>query len=247
MRLLLTALLVLLPGLTEAQRHHAPAPEPPASTLPPIGLSLAPIGLRLPQIGLLLPPIGLAPAQTSSQSDVAPAPHGRPWRQGHRKGRGGPGIVYVLPAYPWDGSYLAGSAAPAFDPPELAASPTAPATLRLEVEPRGVAEVYVDGYFVGMADDHRGEIALEPGSHRVEIRAVGYESERVDVRIEPGVTATLRRSLQPAGGAAPMPEPAPIARKPFYFIPGCYLGDVPPKDAGLPASCDQSKTVVVKP
>ena len=61
----------------------------------------------------------------------------------------------------------------------------------------------------------------------------------------------MRRSLQREGGAPPLPrrrrDPAPIARKPFYFIPGCYLGDVPPKDAGLPASCDQSKTVVVKP
>ena len=60
MRLLLTTLLVLLPGLTEAQRHRPPAAEPPASTLPPIGLPLAPIGLLLAPIGLPLPPLGLA-------------------------------------------------------------------------------------------------------------------------------------------------------------------------------------------
>ena len=146
---------------------------------------------------------------------------------------------------------MIGTPAPGMIPEPVAPPPPA-ATLRLEIEP-SVAEIYVDGYFIGTADDHRGEVALEPGSHRVDIRAVGYGPELIDVRIEPGVTATLRRSLQPEGGAAAMPpsspgpDPVPIARKPFYFIPGCYLGDVPPKDAGLPASCDQSKTVVVKP
>ena len=158
-----------------------------------------------------------------------------------------------MPAYPWD---WYGAAVPGTTAPAAAAEPVVTqmaARLRLEVEPRGVAEIYVDGYFVGTADDRRDEVALEPGSHRVDIRAPGYESERVDVRLEAGDSATLRRSLQREGGApppprsAPPPAPAPIARKPFYFIPGCYLGDVPPKDAGLPASCDQSKTVVVKP
>ena len=160
--------------------------------------------------------------------------------------------MYVLPGYYWDGLEVTGTPAPAAAAPEAVAPPPPAATLRLEVEPR-VAEIYVDGYFIGTADDHRGEVGLEPGSHRIDIRAVGYGSERVDVRIETGATATLRRSLLPESGAAavppssPRPAPAPIARKPFYFIPGCYLGDVPPKDAGLPANCDQSKTVVVKP
>ena len=252
MRLLITTLLVFLPGLAEAQRHRPPAPEPPASTLPPIGLPLAPIGLPLPQIGLGLPPLGLAPAATSTGPDVAPGPHRQPSRPGHRKGRPGAGVVYVLPAYMWDGFYV-GTAAPAVAAPEPVAPPPLLATLLLEVEPRGVAEIYVDGYFVGTAADRRGELALEAGSHRVDLRADGYEAERVDVRIEPGDVATLRRSLQRQAGGAVLPppeparEPAPITRKAFYFIPGCYLGDIPPKDAGLPASCDQSKTVVVKP
>lgn len=247
MRLLLTTLLVLLPGLADAQRHRPPAPEPPASTLPPIGLPL-------PQIGLRLAPIGLAPPVTSTTSEPAASARRHHSRPPSRKGRTGPGVVYVMPAYPWD---WYGAAVPGTTDPAAAAepvvTPVTAARLRLEVEPRGVAEIYVDGYFVGTADDRRDEVALEPGSHRVDIRAPGYESERVDVRLEAGESATLRRSLQREGGAPPLPrlapatEPAPIARKPFYFIPGCYLGDVPPKDAGLPATCDQSKTVVVKP
>ena len=249
MRLLLTTLLVLLPGLADAQRHRPPAPEPPASTLPPIGLPL-------PQIGLRLAPIGLAPPVTSTTSEPAAPSRRHPSRPGSRKGRAGPGVVYVMPAYPWDW-YGYGAAVPGTTAPAAAAEPVetlrAAAMLRLEVEPRGVAEIYVDGYFVGTADDRRDEVALEPGSHRVDIRAPGYEAERVDVRLEAGESATLRRALQREAGAPPLsrpatpPEPAPIARKPFYFIPGCYLGDVPPKDAGLPAKCDQSKTVVVKP
>lgn len=249
MRLLLTTLLVLLPGLADAQRQRPrpPAPEPPAATLPPIGLPL-------PEIGLRLAPLGLAPPVTSTTSEpAAPSRRHHP-RPPSGKGRTGPGVVYVMPAYPWDwyGAAVPGTTAPAASAAEPAVTPAAAARLRLEVEPRGVAEIYVDGYFVGTADDRRDEVALEPGSHRVDIRAPGYESERVDVRLEAGDSATLRRSLQREGGAPPLPwpaqpAPAPIARKPFYFIPGCYLGDVPPKDAGLPASCDQSKTVVVKP
>jgi hypothetical protein len=98
---------------------------------------------------------------------------------------------------------------------------------------------------------------LDAGPHQVEIRADGYQPVGVAVRIEPGGVVTLRRALQPlavtpsplpapAASAAPV-APASIPRKPFYYIPGCYLGDVPPKDAGLPPSCDQSKTVVVRP
>jgi hypothetical protein len=31
----------------------------------------------------------------------------------------------------------------------------------------------------------------------------------------------------------------------FYFIPGCYAGNVPPKDAGLPATCDQTRVITI--
>jgi hypothetical protein len=47
--------------------------------------------------------------------------------------------------------------------------------------------------------------------------------------------------------AAPDPAAPPIARKPFYFIEGCYLGDVPPAEAKLPASCDPAKATIYWP
>jgi hypothetical protein len=47
--------------------------------------------------------------------------------------------------------------------------------------------------------------------------------------------------------AAPPPPPVPVAHKTFYIIPGCYLGDVPPKDASLPSTCDVSKARAFQP
>lgn len=139
-----------------------------------------------------------------------------------------------------------------------APAPAATGTLWLDIEPRGVGEVYVDGYLAGTTLDVRGSMELDAGAHQVEIRADGYQPVGVAVRIEPGGVVTLRRALQPnavapSPTAAPPPAAAspaaatPVARRPFYYIPGCYLGDVPPKDAGLPPGCDQSKTVVVRP
>ena len=100
----------------------------------------------------------------------------------------------------------------------------------IDLEPRGVGEVYVDGYLVGTADDLRGAVTLDAGPHRIAVRAPGYEPLDVDVRIDAGRAITYRRVLQPVGAppvAAAAPEPIP--RKPFYLIPGCYLGDVPPR------------------
>jgi hypothetical protein len=31
-----------------------------------------------------------------------------------------------------------------------------------------------------------------------------------------------------------------------YIVPGCYIGNVPPQDAGLPASCDLSRTITIQ-
>jgi hypothetical protein len=53
--------------------------------------------------------------------------------------------------------------------------------------------------------------------------------------------------------AAPRPaEPAPPPYVPtgdrtLYVIPGCYVGNVPPKDVKLPANCDLSKVTTYVP
>jgi hypothetical protein len=66
--------------------------------------------------------------------------------------------------------------------------------------PQRDAEVFVDGYFVGMVDDFDGRLQqanLEAGPHRIEIRADGFESVAFDVNVEPGRTITYRASMRP--------------------------------------------------
>ena len=255
MRYLLAVALAFAPAVTAAQWGR---PTPTTSDPPPAVGALPPIGLPLAPIGLPLAPLGVAAGETPTQSPSSSPARPRRLERGNRSRspRGGSrgGAVYVVP-YFWSGPAAAmfGASSPAATPTPAAPAAVATATLWLEVNPRGAVEIYVNGDFIGTADE-RNPVVLEPGRHRVELRAAGHETQSVDLRADPGASLTLRRTLEPLPAAAPAPPdptPAPpavpVARKPFYFIPGCYLGDVPPKDAGLPASCDHSKTVVMRP
>ncbi len=66
--------------------------------------------------------------------------------------------------------------------------------------PERDAEVLVDGYYAGIVDDFDGtfqELKLEPGPHRIEIRAEGFEPVAFDVDVEFGRTITYRTRLRP--------------------------------------------------
>ena len=68
--------------------------------------------------------------------------------------------------------------------------------VRLRIEPRN-ARVFVDGYYVGTVDDFdsgRG-LSLESGPQSIEIRADGYESLQLQVRILPDETITYEGDL----------------------------------------------------
>jgi PEGA domain-containing protein len=70
--------------------------------------------------------------------------------------------------------------------------------LRLKIKPRQ-AEVYVDGYFVGIVDDFDGlfqRLHLDTGPHRVEIRAPGFEPLEINVRISLDHTTTYEGELK---------------------------------------------------
>jgi len=70
--------------------------------------------------------------------------------------------------------------------------------LRLKIKPRE-AEVYVDGYFVGVVDEFDGvfqRLHIESGVHRVEIRAPGYEPLVIDVRISADHLTTYQGELK---------------------------------------------------
>jgi hypothetical protein len=70
--------------------------------------------------------------------------------------------------------------------------------LRLKVKPRN-GEVFVDGYYVGVVNDFDGmfqKLRIEPGPHRIEIRAPGYETLDIDVRLVSGNTTVYSGELK---------------------------------------------------
>jgi len=70
-------------------------------------------------------------------------------------------------------------------------------SLRLKVKPRD-ASVFVDGYFAGQVDQFDGvfqRLHVEPGPHRIEISADGYETLTFEIRAEPDHTTTYSGTL----------------------------------------------------
>ena len=90
-------------------------------------------------------------------------------------------------------------------------------SLRVQVKPID-AEVYVDGYFVGLVDSYDGmfqRLHLPPGEHIVEIFHEQYRSIRETMRFVPREGYELKREMEPLaqGDPAPVrPKPDPAAR-----------------------------------
>jgi hypothetical protein len=109
----------------------------------------------------------------------------------------------------------------------------------------GMAQVFVDGHYVGLAEEFGlggRAINLGAGAHRIELRAPGYETLTFSVAIEPNSIVRYRGEMQriatkPAAATTP---PQPAAVKSFYVIPNCYAGDKPPTGT-LPKGCDLKK------
>jgi hypothetical protein len=71
-------------------------------------------------------------------------------------------------------------------------------SIRLKVKPAD-AQVYVDGYYMGVIDSFDGafqRLSIEDGSHKVEVRAEGYEPVQFDVMVTPGETITYKGELK---------------------------------------------------
>ena len=93
---------------------------------------------------------------------------------------------------PWYGGY------PAYSQSPSSTSTGEEGSLRLKVKPKE-AEVYVDGYYVGIVDDFNGtfqKLHLDSGAHRMEIRAPGYEPLTFDLRISAGHKTTYEGELK---------------------------------------------------
>lgn len=165
-----------------------------------------------------------------------------------------PSVVYVLPTYGYAGlpvttTYETTPAQPAMPPapePQVARVPLG--ALRLEVEPRESLQIFVDGVFVGTPADLGDDLEMTTGPHRIELRARGYKPQVFDVGIIEDRSITYRGTLDRDPAAVPA---APIAKpggsKTMYVIPGCYVGNVSPKEVSLPAGCDISKLTTISP
>lgn len=72
-------------------------------------------------------------------------------------------------------------------------------SLRLKIKPNK-GQVFIDGNYVGTVDDFDGalqKLRLEQGSHRVEVRLLGYEPLVFDVEIRRGQQTVFEGQLRP--------------------------------------------------
>jgi len=201
------------------------------------------------------------PARALLDRDSNPNPIGIDKGRGHWNGRKAD-IVYVIPPYRYFTTTLPGINEHYVSPPP----PTTPVivgtvqpiaapvgALRLEVEPRDVLQVFVDGVFVGSPADHGDEIGLSPGVRHVELRARGYKPLAFDAEILSDKLITYRGALERDEAAerssAPTLITPPPASKPttMYVIPGCYLGNVEPKEADLKPGCTIRSMITIIP
>jgi hypothetical protein len=207
-----------------------PAPRDPLPrfTIAPRGAPLGPVGLPLPRIGV--PP--QAPVPVDQPGHVGPAFY--PW----------PMMVFYVPQPSAAAVAAESDRRPVVSNSSAAAErPVLPGRLVLDIVPAS-AQVFADGYYVGVPADfslERGGGVLDAGTHHLDLNAPGYEPVAVDIRVASGQVVTYRATLK----ALPPPMPAPPST--FYLIPGCYMGNIPPKDARLPDSCDKNRAIVWRP
>lgn len=102
--------------------------------------------------------------------------------------------MYALPMSAYSGiwsDYYAG-ASPSYIEPITG-------SIKLKVKPKD-AEVYVDDTYYGKVDSYDGamqHLDLKAGTHRVEIRANGYETIQFQIRVLPGKTITYNGEMKP--------------------------------------------------
>ena len=71
-------------------------------------------------------------------------------------------------------------------------------SLRLKIKPAD-AQVYIDGYYVGVVDSFDGvfqKLNVDAGPHRVELKAEGYETTDFEVVVTPGDTITYKGDMK---------------------------------------------------
>ena len=85
--------------------------------------------------------------------------------------------------------------------------------VKTEITPKQT-EVYVDGYYAGVADDFDGafqRLHASPGGHVVTLRLDGYRTVTENIYVRPGSTSKLTETMQKlAPGEVSEPVPLPM-------------------------------------
>ena len=225
--------LLASPELAMAQRRPPPPP-PPVSVPPPIAPMPGPASLDVPHP---IPPISISPGMPRDlYQQLTPSGPRDLFRELTPTQRI-PRSLFV-PGFGYGSSYYVPGYAQGMEPAPARVAPVARGGLLFETIP-GSAQVYVDGYYVGLVADFGisgRALELEAGPHRVELRAAGYATLAFSVNIVANQTTRYRGDLQRIAATVPLPA-APAAPKTTYVIPNCYAGDRPPARP-LPAGCD---------
>jgi len=110
------------------------------------------------------------------------------------------------PWYPYGYAYPSG------------AYPYSDTNIKTQVTPKA-AEVYVDGFYAGQADDFDGvfkRLHVAPGGHAITLHLNGFRTTTQEVYVRPDSTFKLNATMEPlAPGetSAPVPEPARAPRR----------------------------------
>jgi PEGA domain len=104
-------------------------------------------------------------------------------------------------------------------------------SVRTEIKPKQT-QVYVDGYYAGVADDFDGafqRLHTTPGGHTVTLRLEGYRTVTENIYVRPDSTAKLKETMEKlAPGEASQPVPLPTR-------PAARSGATTPTPADGPA------------
>jgi len=108
---------------------------------------------------------------------------------------------------------------PAYPYPHPYAYPYSEADIKTQVTPKE-AEVYVDGFYAGQANDFDGvfkRLHVAPGGHAITLHLDGFRTSTQEADVRPDSTFKLNATmvpLAPGETSAPVPAPArPSARR----------------------------------
>jgi len=121
------------------------------------------------------------------------------YRVGFGFGYGYPGYWQYPYPYPYYGGYYDQTGA-----------------ARLQVSPKE-AQVFVDGYYVGVADEFDGtmqRLRVDAGQHEVELFMEGYRTVRTPILFRRDGTVTIKTAMEPLAAGETSERPTPLGPRP---------------------------------